>query len=334
MCIPRARSRGTLNVHVIVTCSKRKRGRIQDRVRLSDVVAPCVPERAERWVSTLARATGPKVAARDLYQGEKWTQLRELEQQDIDGADLRFWILSAGYGLVPFDAPLLPYSATFGQDDSDSVIHKAFDVTPKEALAGWWRALSAWEGPTNEPRSIGDLVRKNPDCSLMIAASPVYLQAIEEDLASAEDAMAAPARLTIFSGGADSNGNASRLLAFDGRLRNRFGGSLMSLNVRVLSAVLHAAGDFTSSSAQRAIDKWMEDTPKPAQPQRERMSDAAVRRFVRAELVEAPELGWTTLLRKLRAGGRACEQKRFRSIHLEIHNEVQVERQSDFGKRK
>ena len=334
MCVPRAQPRGTLKVHVIVTCSKRKRGRTQDRLRLSGVAASFLQERAERWIRALAVATGSKVAARDLYQGEKWTYLRELEQQDIDGAYLRFWILSAGYGLVPFGAPLLPYSATFGHNDPDSVIQEAFDVTPKEALVDWWRALSAWEGPTNEPRSLRDLVRQSPDCALMIAASPVYLQAIEEDLASAEDEIAVPERLTIFSGGANSSGNGSRILAFDGRLRNRFGGSLMSLNVRVLSAVLHATGDFTRSSAQKAIDKWMEDTPKLAQPQREAMSDTEVRHFVRAELVKAPELGWTTLLRKLRAGGRACEQKRFRSIHLEVQDEVQAELQLDFGKRK
>jgi hypothetical protein len=50
------------------------------------------------------------------------------------------------------------------------------------------------------------------------------------------------------------------------------------------------------------------------------MSDDDVRRFIRERLRAEPDLRHTRMLRDLRDGGRACEQKRFRRLFMQVRD--------------
>jgi hypothetical protein len=54
---------------------------------------------------------------------------------------------------------------------------------------------------------------------------------------------------------------------------------------------------------------------------RDPQSDDAVRSFIRNARREQPTMGHTALLRRLRAGGRACEQKRFKALFQQVIND-------------
>ena len=121
----------------------------------------------------------PLIAARDLYAGEHWMVACGLPDL-AGGGRIRLWVCSAGYGLIPADAPVRPYAATFTGGHPDSVPGGADGAT------AWWHALSLWEGPSSgQPRSIRELAAKEPAASYPAGAFRSYLHACRDDIAAA-----------------------------------------------------------------------------------------------------------------------------------------------------
>lgn len=308
-------------VHVVVTCSKRKRSS-GFPIRLSAIHGETLEERAQVWRSRLSNGGGPRIPAGDLYQGEQWALLRDLRSEQA-GSDLRFWILSAGYGLIPFDAPIHEYHATFTRGHPDSVFNPAYG-SYESVVTEWWESLGEWDGTVETQRSLPAIISQDPAATLMIAASPVYLRAIGAELEEAGRRIQDPDQLLVFSGGADSNGaRHGSFLSFDARLQSRVGGSLMALNVRVLAEVLVNGGGLRRPEVQALLHAWTAASPEQHNPSRAPIEDSAVRDFIRSELARDPNARWTPLLRKLRDGrGRACEQKRFRALYRQVSAEM------------
>jgi hypothetical protein len=306
--------------HVVVTCSKRKRRTGAKPLLLSDVPGETVGERATAWIERLAVNSVPTVEARHLYLGEQWTLLRELEQNPPPGLDLCYWVLSAGYGLVPFNAHLRPYSATFSRNHIDSVFADTAATSYQTVIEDWWRALSEWSGPTEAPRSLVQLAEDDPSSSVLISASPVYLGALRPDLLALTGSLNDPERLMVFSGGSRPNKHPGiPLLDFGSRMTGLIGGSLMSLNTRVLVKTLREVDELDRRTVQQKLNAWSRKAPKAVRPLRHPMSDEEVLAYISRELDEDPEARWTPLLRKLRkVHNRACEQWRFRKHYNEL----------------
>jgi hypothetical protein len=309
-----------VTIHVIATCSKRKKLGLS-AVCLSGIKRKRIETRAHAWVRALEESNLPTVAARDLYQGEQWSLLRQLERQTTQPGVVKYWVLSAGYGLISFGAPLRPYSATFSKGHPDSVFDPGYGLPMGSVVDRWLDVLTEWEGPAGGPRSLPELIKDDPECTVMLAASPIYVSAVQEQLKAAASLMASADRLLVFSAGSESRPGVEGpdLLAFGGDLRARLGGSLMSLNVRVLAAVLRLGEPLDRPTVQRTLDEWMRDAPRWETPKRAPLKDQEVRRFLRRELKREPGVQWTPLLRRLRnANGHACEQKRFRALFHEV----------------
>src|SRR5262245_42960354 len=105
--------------------------------------------RAERWWRRLSTHSTETVPAVDLYGGDHWSVARSLpEVAAASGFDAYLWVASAGYGLVPADARLRPYSATFAAGHSDSVCLARTDGTTRSKFArDWWAHLGEMPGP-------------------------------------------------------------------------------------------------------------------------------------------------------------------------------------------
>ena len=133
--------RGRATIHVIVTCSNQKSRPIPARLQLGQVPGPNAAQRARRWISRLTRTSStPQIPARDLYAGEHWSVARNLPALHRPGEEIRLWACSAGYGLIPSDAPIMPYHATLTPGQADSV---------PGAVASWWSVLSEWQGQSS-----------------------------------------------------------------------------------------------------------------------------------------------------------------------------------------
>jgi len=311
--------------NIIVTCTKRKSVPADDYLQLGRVAGSTVAELANQWISRLRTMTSSTLPADELYSGDHWQIARSLpEVASGQGVEVRLWVCSAGYGLIPSRAPLKPYSATFSTHHKDSVLRRLAPL--KDAsIREWWTQLSKWPGPVpGEPRTLSELARAMKHSPLIFVASDVYLRSVGTDLEDARSALADPRLLTIVSGGGTPSGILrSHLLPCNARLQSLLGGALMSLNVRTVRRILSRVERWPLHCDDLAAEfqKLVDAQPDFEQPQRRSLTDEKVRQFVRRHLAKNPLLCVSPLLRQLRDEGFACEQKRFGKLFLQVRKQ-------------
>jgi len=258
---------------------------------------------------------GPTYPAESLYAGDHWHVVRSISQSSAkNGVRSHVFVCSAGYGLISPSARIRPYSATFTSNHPDSVVQTPSNGEAINAPRQWWSAIAAWEGP--EPGSARSLAEATSDFEyVLIALSPPYLDAIGDDLSAALKACS-PLKVSIFSAGAtNSNRFADYLIPCHSKLRYVIGGACNSLNVRCLRhAIEHASEGLDRESVKRRFARLLKKRPDESRPERTPMTDEEVTNFIVDALAADPLVRSTPLLRRLRDGGRSCEQSRFSAI--------------------
>jgi hypothetical protein len=322
-----------MTANVVVTCTKRKRHPAAPDLQLRSVSAGSPEHRAEAWIERIRHHAASRVAAAELYAGDHWSIARSLptiaREQD---QDIRLWVSSAGYGLIPVEAPVAPYSATFSPSHPDSVLNGWRGVPASETFARWWSALSRWDGPESRaPRSLLEVARLYPEEPLLVVASTPYLQAMREDLVEAVAELKTWELLSIVSAGTDRLQDLERhLLAFDARLQTKLGGGLMSLNIRVARDFFRHGWPLVHPELAGRLQELHDGLPHFERPRRERLTDEQVRGFIRAALGQNPSLTWSSLLHELRRSHQlACEQKRFKRLYGEVRETLDSEFELD-----
>lgn len=255
----------------------------------------------------MRRLEGVKVErepAAEVYAGQHWAAAKA-----AGGLADSAWVASAGYGLIPFDAPVVSYSATFALGDPDSVVPPRAKAKPT-APSDWWEALAAWSGPVaGLPRRVAELA--DADGFLLVAASVAYLRAMGRDLLAAAER--APGKVAVVCGGAGGHHPlAELLLPCDARLQAVVGGSLAALNARVALHLLRQPPvEWTLTAARDRMAGLLAAAPPVVRPIRRGLDDEEVIAFIRRQLRTAPTASTTALLRALRGRGLACEASRF-----------------------
>jgi len=294
-------------LHVVVTCSNRKRLPAPSLLSARTLPADPVAERAKEWLRRLNDSDAPLSRALELYAGEHWSVVRSLPSTASDGrTPVRLWILSAGYGLISSTARIRPYSATFSAGQTDT-------VTANGSRRQWWRMLARWSGPDEgAPRSLGELAQQDPEATVLVALSPPYLDACSEDITAAAATLRRTSQLSLICTGAARTTLPNHMLPGDARLQHLLGGTRQALNVRVLAYLLREdRGPFTREAASDTLTRLLSTQPKLVEHDRRRCSDAEVRNFIRTCLRRDPSLSHSRLLRQFRNAGNACEQSRF-----------------------
>lgn len=173
-----SRTSCTGNVHLIVTCTRRK------TVAAGGTVFPeeCNAGIAyEKWRERLAQASyeNSPMTAGDLYTGQHWSRAAAAAART--GTEL--WVISAGLGFLHVNDRVVPYDATYA---TMPVCHQDM-----------WSKLTS--SPPTERRcaSLHELMQKRPLDRFVIAASPVYLRAVEADLSAGRGELLSPELLTI-----------------------------------------------------------------------------------------------------------------------------------------
>jgi hypothetical protein len=315
----------TPTLHIIASCTDRKRAAVPDDLRLRSVPIKAIKDRANSWWLRLSRHKEQPIPAANLYAGGHWAVVQTLpESARRAGFNASLWVISAGYGLVSSIAPLHPYSATFAGAHPDTVASSAHNgQTLKSLRQAWWDALSEFPGPDgSDPRSLTSLVRKSRNAYFLIVASPDYLSAVERDLLGVSERMADPSKLIIISSRPDVADErlSDNLIPSDARLQARLGGARGSLNARVASLILNKAAvwGLNARALNRKLSNMISRSPELPKFERERLSDAQVRDFIRRDLRKVPQPSCSSLLRALRDGGLACEQSRFKNLYWEV----------------
>jgi hypothetical protein len=296
-------------VHVIVTCTNRKTRPVPRTLCLDNLPGLGTESRVREWA---ARLTGinstPLVVAQDLYAGEHWMIARDLPTR-VRRARTRLWVCSAGYGLIPAEAQIRPYAATFS-GGSDRVPGGA------DGARHWWRALSSWEGPApGEPRSIRSLAAADRSASFLLALSASYLNACRDDIAAAVEEVADPDALMVVSAGARSSGGAGvAMVPADARLQRFLGGTRQALNARI-AAYLLSDGISSRAEATQNMTLLLAEQAPLTRYERKKLSDREVTEMIACRLAQAPGTSASRLLREFRDAGYACEQQRFAGLY-------------------
>ena len=301
----------TATTHVIVTCANRKSLPIPAHLQLGEVPGTSAIERAQTWIARLAdTGSAPRVPASDLYAGEHWSVARRFAGQAQPGEDIRLWATSAGYGLIPAEAQIMPYHATLTPGQADSV--------PGDAAA-WWRWLNEWPGPAPEfPRSIRALVAADPAALFMFVLSKNYLRACGDDIAAASEHIAEPDRFLIVSAGARLQGIlAAFAVPADARLQAQFSGTRRALNARI-GLYLLSGGIRGRDEAIADLTRLLAAQPAITRYDRKKQTDGEILDLITQHLSRTPVPSANRLLRQFRDAGLACEQHRFTRLYRTV----------------
>ena len=322
---------GVDRLHLVVTCTKRKRRAALGPLRLREHPQPSLSARLSSWLDAVSRPYDPAaaVAVGDLYAGDHWRIARSLPGlAGTRGVQARLWVCSAGYGLVPGDAPVFPYSATFSRDHVDSVWRTGETPPHAETVAAWWSGLAEWEGPVaGAPRSIQALAALDPGAAVWVIASETYLDALCGDLRAAAETLDHPGHLALVSAGTPRLPGLERnQLQFDWRLQGPYGplrGAAMSLNVRVAELLLQGGWEPAAAGLNARLQGYTGSIPPRERKMGTKVSPAEVETFIREELTAWPAASKTSLLRKLRDERLwAFEEKRFGRLLLQVRDSL------------
>lgn len=145
-----------------------------------------------RWQAILTQAghDHDTIPAGELYTGQHWRRAAATAART--GSEL--WVLSAGLGLLHVTDRVMPYEATFSEMPFS---HQAL-----------WAMLTANPPTPRRCASLQALMQARPDDRFVIAASPVYLRAVEADVCAGRAALTSSSQLTIVT----SRGYQGRLL--------------------------------------------------------------------------------------------------------------------------
>ena len=273
--------------------------------------------RANRWTRRLESPKTDPFEARRLYQGEHWSVVKRMVDQASDfGCIAEVWIVSAGYGLVPISANLESYSATFSSGSDDSVVRSKSGQEDNQA---WWDLLTSRRNrDLPGPQNLTELALQNTSAPMIVALSKVYLQAVHHDLTSAAEAMGKKADLLLISAGTPPGGLEEVQLPCDARFLTSLGGSRTSLNARVAGRIIATSGahEFDSAKVKDLLQKDLDHSEDILQYDRRKQTDPEIQDWIRTRLDN--DSSCSSLLRKLRDSGLACEQHRFARLYGEV----------------
>lgn len=311
-------------VHVIAACTDRKRLPIPAKRQMRNVTAGSPERLFAAWQRALSVHAAHTTPASDLYCGDHWSIVRALPRgATAQGWDVHLWVASAGYGLIPADAMVASYSATFAQGHADSVTRESADW--QTGVRQWWRLQGESQGPSfGAPRSVASLAATSPG-PLVVVASDTYVNAMEDDLCGARRALTNPEHLLVVSRTPKRETPLSpNWITTDARMRQVLGGAVGSLHARAARHLLETfdPSGLTASRAKTLMQALLVSAPPLPVYDRAPSSDAEVTAFIRRALRKDPNARHSPLLRAFRASGSQCEQGRFRAIFHHIVGET------------
>lgn len=169
---------GQGTIHLIVTCTRRK------TVPAGDALFPDERDAGMAygvWLERLAQARrgSPPMTAGELYTGQHWSRAAAAAARN--GAEM--WVISAGLGLLHISDPVVPYEASFS---SMPFCHRTH-----------WERLTTRPPSERKCTSLKTLMQARPDDRFVVAASPLYLRAVESDLLAGMKALCNPEQLAV-----------------------------------------------------------------------------------------------------------------------------------------
>lgn len=309
-------------VNVVVTCSSRKSVKPAPDLSIRSLPGNTLLQRFGNWRRRIEEAEpAGRVSAKDLYQGDHWATMRRLiENPSSQMAKVQVWIASAGCGLISPETPVPAYAATFSSRDLDCV------GGTSQSRRAWWSSLSSIDFKETIPRSLTALAECYPASPLLVAASPDYLDAMAVDLTDARDRLSAADFMTVLCREGSLPGEMDgEKIYLSADLASSLGGALTSLNARVIVWLLTRPKQiFSHDAILNAVSELRSESLPRQHVVRQKGSDSSIRDYIRRRLQDDVSLSGSAALAEYRKSGMAAEQSRFRTLYLEVKQEVCV----------
>ena len=310
-------------INIVVTCTDSKTLKVNKLLQLRNYSSSDLTTRFQAWKKALNNATDDisieHKAALDVYKGSIWSTVKRFDSATKKNElQIKLWICSAGYGLISDKAKIAGYKATFARSQDDSVARGISSTSKALIEKAWWKALTKWDGPEKgEPRSITAIVKKFPDNILLVVCSSSYLNAIYDDLVTAQKSLTNTDNLIIICAGKEkAKGLSDNMLPCDGRFQELLGGARGASNVRLAEKILSEEHP-DNINADKLIKKYgelLEQQPPIKKFNRKKIPEQEIKEYIRKNLERNKNLSATKLLRQYRDDGFQCEQKRFRDL--------------------
>jgi hypothetical protein len=238
------------------------------------------------------------------------------------GFRANLWVASAGYGLIPAEAQVRPYSATFAASEEDGV-WRSGDGDRRTAFRTWWNGLQARPDGASLP-SLTSIACEVPDTIMLVIASPAYILAMADDLAGVRKQLNDPQHLLIVSSRHRSLPEwlTSHIVPSEAPLSGVLGGALGSLHARTARRILQESSEepLRADVLVPYYEHLISEVESATVPARLKLRDEDIRTFI----LQNRGLPCTAALRKLRTTGLACEQRRFSSLYAEVTRRADV----------
>ena len=113
---------------VFVSCVAQKYGDIV--ADISKINTTDIDSTFDEWKSK----TQGSISSRNVYKGTQWELIKELDSK------ISTYVISAGYGIITLNTPIVPYSITFSDAyvENKHLLIPKFDLTQKEANKYWF----------------------------------------------------------------------------------------------------------------------------------------------------------------------------------------------------
>ena len=300
-------------LHIILSCTARKRGLESGYPRLRSVGRVPVSDRVAEWTALVA-TTPRRFVAADLYAGEYWQTGMQLASCAEPLEQISVSVVSAGLGLVGIHDKVPMYGATLAAQHPDSVLATSDLATSRHVRRQWWDELTCAEVLRRDgPQRLVDLGQVGSSTNLMVCVGRDYLDAVASDLTDLIECFGDSERVMIFASGKPLAGLEKCWVAVSGSLRLLLGGSLSSTNLRAAKAVLaeHGSLDPNVDEARSIVATLTAMAGGLPYFQRRRQRDDVILDWIQDHLVKVPSATKTASLRRFRDEGNACEQARF-----------------------
>lgn len=290
-------------INLVVSCSNRKVVNPQPEHRLRTLRTGPLDGISRTWHESL-NGSYDKFDASKLYIGEYWSIVRRLAELNF----VNIFVFSAGLGIVPYQAKIPSYSATFAKGTPDSINN--LDSKDKSLSQSWFELSLKY---SNFSLTLSQLKKVLNATTTLFVVSRSYLSAMEHTLREIDHSKA------IFLGSNLKNLQLKNKLEIPGNLRMVLGGSLQTVSIRFVEYLLTQTSilqktNFTVRELGSKIDQLGSASSPLPKFNRSKATDEDVLKFLRARVTFKDS--HSRALRDFRDSGRACEQSRFKNIYL------------------
>ena len=316
---------------IISTCTNQKKGQVAEEFHLGKWAGLFYRDAARKWVETLKKTSHPTVPASELYGGSHWNEsLACLPAARELGLSPSLWILSAGYGFISAEEPVVPYAASFAAGgDSIQNLNWPDDPSSRQKAHQWWELIHRYRKRKGLASLREQVARKTP---LLMVMSREYYAAVEAEII---DLISAGCNVLIVSAGLFRNLSSvspvvrPHVLPFSDSFKqvdDYLNKTNVSLNARLAHWLIQNHGDTLHEGISKigpTLTALAESLPAMERREVKPMTDEEVLAFIEKHY-EGRGDSATRLLKKLRHEAQmSCEQKRFGALFKTFTSSLQ-----------